>query len=81
MAWLWNNDWSIVSRNRVSMNSGRFVAPFTASYGTLDGLMQTIAGITGDTTAAGVNDLHAIYTDGTPANVTDAQIVHVFDFI
>lgn len=73
------NDWSIVSRNRVSMNSGRFVAPFTASYGTLDGLMQTIAGITGDTTAAGVNDLHAIYTDGTPANVTDAQIVHVFD--
>ena len=74
------NDWSIISRNRVSMNSGRFVAPFTASYGTLNNMIGTIAGITGDTTAAGAAALNPTYADdGSAVTVDDAQIVHMFD--
>ena len=74
------NDWSIVSRNRVSLNSGRFVAPFTASYGTLNGVVGTVAGLTGDTTAGGESALTPVYADdGSTVTTEDAQIVHMFD--
>ena len=74
------NDWSIVSRNRVSLNSGRFVAPFTASYGATGDMVNTIAGLTGDTTAAGAAALNPVYTDdGSAVTASEAQIVHIFD--
>ena len=69
------NDWSIVSRNRVSMNSGRFVAPFTAAYGPLGSMVSTVADAVGDTT--GLTPKYAV--DGSAVTAEDAQIVHMFD--
>ncbi|MDA8930762.1 MAG: TonB-dependent receptor [Bacteroidia bacterium] len=64
------NDWSIVSRNRVSMNSGRFVAPFTAAYGTTADMANLVDDAAGN---------FVTYTDGTPYTGSEAQIVHMFD--
>lgn len=62
--------WAVSSKNRVSLNSGRFVAPFTAAYGTTASMVALV-----DTNAGS----YATYTDGTPYAGTEAQIVHMFD--
>ncbi len=70
------DDWSIESRSRFSANSGRFVAPFPATAGTTEDMLNAIAGVTGrDLTDATLTYAH----DGTPFTGNLAQVIHMFD--
>lgn len=70
------NDWAIESRSRYSSNSGRFVAPFTASVGTTQSMVDAVAGATGrDLAGASLTYAH----NGDPFTGDLAQIIHMFD--
>lgn len=71
------NDWKIAGKARYSNNSGQWVAPFTATVGTIAEIDATAR----DAAGAGTEPL--VYSDGAreafnPENGL-AQIIHMFD--
>ncbi len=70
------NNWKIESRSRLSSNSGRFIAPFPASVGKTQDMLNMVADATGrDLTDAELTYAH----DGTPFTGELAQVIHMFD--
>jgi len=70
--------WSVENRGRMSFNSGRFVAPFTAAVGTTDDIINTIGGAVGrDLTGATLTYAHNGQNFNNPNGL--AQIIHMFD--
>ncbi len=68
--------WEIESRTRLSQNSGRFVAPFTAAVGTTADMLTTIEGAIGrDLTGANLTYAH----NGEAYNGELSQVIHMFD--
>ncbi len=70
------NGWHFESRSRFSSNSGRFVAPFPASTGKTQDMLDVVAGATGrDLTDASLTYAH----DGEEFKGELAQVIHLFD--
>lgn len=68
--------WNIQNRSRLSSNSGRFLAPFTASVGTTQAMVDAVATATGrDLTGATLTYAH----DGAPYTGELSQVIHMFD--
>ena len=78
------NGWTLTSNARMSINGGRFVAPFTAQVGTTASVIDGIVTGNGDTTATGdpvAYSLHKV-TSGDSIGDTDnglVQRIHMFD--
>ncbi len=72
------NDWTIENRARLALNSGRFVAPFTAAVGTTSNMLTTVGdAINRDLTGASLAYAH----NGQAYNNSNglAQVIHMFD--
>lgn len=78
------NGWTLVNNTRMTMNRGRFVAPFTAEVGETQGIVDGIVTGNGDTTAAGLPVAYTInkVSSGDTIGNTDnglVQRIHLFD--
>lgn len=70
------DDWKFESRSRYSLNSGRFVAPFTANVGTKANMLSTVGGALGrDLTGATLTYAH----NGAAFTGSLAQVITMFD--
>ncbi|MFK7973049.1 MAG: TonB-dependent receptor [Bacteroidia bacterium] len=68
--------WSIESRSRLSSNSGRFIAPFTAAVGSTQDMVNTVGTALGrDLEGATLTYAH----DGEPYTGQLSQVIHMFD--
>lgn len=68
--------WSVENRGRISMNSGRFIAPFPSAAGTTEDMLTTVQDAVGrDLTGASLTYAHngEAYTGGL------SQVIHMFD--
>ncbi len=74
------NNWKIEDRARMSMNSGRFVAPFPAEIAKGSALASSVASLLGDTTGTATL-AYAFARDGVSAfdNNSMAMRIHMFD--
>ncbi len=78
------NEWTISNNSRMTFNSGRFVAPFTAEVGTTASIVEPILRANGDTTAAGAVSPYTLNRVANGNTFTDTsngllQRIHVFD--
>lgn len=70
------NNWKIEDRARMSMNSGRFVAPFPAEIAKGSALATSVSSLLGDTTGTA----HLAYPNGTAfGGDAMAMRIHMFD--
>lgn len=74
------NNWKIEDRARMSMNSGRFVAPFPAEIAKGSALASSVASLLGDTTGT-AHLAYAFAKTGATAfdNNSMAMRIHMFD--
>ena len=70
------NSWKLEDRTRMSINNGRFIAPFPASVGTTSDMVGAVGSATG-WNLAGSSLKYA--NDGTAFNGKYAMIIHMFD--
>ncbi len=71
------NGWSIENRSRFSMNSGRFLAPFPASVGSLSSQLATMGNAKGWGPLANANVTYA--DNGQAFTGNNAMLIHMFD--